>query len=57
MLLVAGRVASGSTAFLIVAEALMIAVAVLLGFVIERITVLESAAFGATVPVAPFAEA
>jgi hypothetical protein len=57
VLVVAGRVAPGSAAFLIVAEALMIAAAVLLGLVIERITVLQSAALGATVPVAPLAQA
>lgn len=35
-----------------VAEALMIAAAVLLGLVIERITALQSASFGATALVA-----
>ncbi|MGW6928209.1 DUF4328 domain-containing protein [Streptomyces sp. NPDC054950] len=53
VLVVAGRVAPGSMAFLVVAEALMIAAAVLIGLVIERITVLQSVAFGAAVPVAP----
>ncbi|MCX5256922.1 DUF4328 domain-containing protein [Streptomyces canus] len=57
VLVVAGRVAPGSMAFLVVAEALMIAAAVLLGFVIERITALQSAALGATVSVAPLAQA
>jgi hypothetical protein len=57
VLVVAGRVAPGSLAFLVVAEALMIAAAVLLGLVIERITALQSAALGATVPVAPLAQA
>ncbi|MET8165826.1 hypothetical protein ABZT34_16490 [Streptomyces sp. NPDC005329] len=38
------------------AETLMIAAAVLLGLVIERITALQSAALGATVPVAPLAQ-
>jgi hypothetical protein len=56
-LVVAGRVAPGSMAFLIVAEALIIAAAVLLGLVIERITAMQSAAFGATVPVVPLAQA
>ncbi|MFJ1805664.1 MULTISPECIES: DUF4328 domain-containing protein [unclassified Streptomyces] len=51
------RVAPGSMAFLVVAEALMIAAAVLLGLVIERITALQSAALGAAVPVAPLAQA
>ncbi|MFG3016169.1 DUF4328 domain-containing protein [Streptomyces cinerochromogenes] len=53
MLVLAGRVAPGSMALLVVAEALMIAAAVLLGIVIERITASQSAAFGATVPVVP----
>ncbi|MGW1159205.1 DUF4328 domain-containing protein [Streptomyces sp. NPDC002513] len=57
VLVVGGWVAPGSTAFLVVAEALMIAAAVLLGLVIERITALQSAALGATVPVAPLAQA
>ncbi|WP_371563927.1 DUF4328 domain-containing protein [Streptomyces canus] len=57
VLLAAGRVAPGSTAFLIVAEGLMIAAAVLLGLVIERVTALQSAALGATVPFAPVAQA
>ncbi|MEU0411267.1 DUF4328 domain-containing protein [Streptomyces griseorubiginosus] len=38
VLLVAGRVAPGSMAVLVVAEALMLAAAVLLGLVIERVT-------------------
>ncbi|MFI7503899.1 DUF4328 domain-containing protein [Streptomyces sp. NPDC049687] len=57
VLVVGGRVAPGSMVFLVVAEALMIAAAVLLGLVIERITALQSAALGATVPVAPLAQA
>ncbi|MFI5681528.1 DUF4328 domain-containing protein [Streptomyces cellulosae] len=57
VLVVADRVAPGSMALLIVAEALMIAAAVLLGLVIERITALQSAALDATVPVAPLAQA
>ncbi|WP_371667238.1 DUF4328 domain-containing protein [Streptomyces sp. NBC_00289] len=57
LLVMAGRVAPGSMAFLVVAEALMIAAAVLLGLVIERITALQSAALGATVPAAPLAQA
>jgi Domain of unknown function (DUF4328) len=57
VLAVAGRVAPGSMVFLVVAEALMIAAAVLVGLVIERITALQSAALGATVPVPPLAQA
>lgn len=57
VLVVAGRVAPGSMAFLVVAEALMIAAAVLLGLVIERVTALQSTALGATVPVAPLPQA
>ncbi|MGW0729398.1 DUF4328 domain-containing protein [Streptomyces mirabilis] len=57
VLVVGGWVAPGSMAFLVVAEALMIAAAVLLGLVIERITALQGAALGATVPVAPLAQA
>ncbi|MEU6320060.1 hypothetical protein [Streptomyces sp. NPDC047009] len=57
MLVVAGWVAPGSMAFLVLAEALMIAAAVLLGLVIERITALQSSALGATVPVAPLTQA
>ncbi|MFJ9024090.1 DUF4328 domain-containing protein [Streptomyces sp. NPDC102259] len=56
VLVVGSRVAPGSMAFLVVAETLMIAAAVLLGLVIERITALQSAALGATVPVAPLAQ-
>ncbi|MFE9127379.1 DUF4328 domain-containing protein [Streptomyces sp. NPDC007148] len=56
VIVVGGRVAPGSMAFLVVAEALVIAAAVLLGLVIERITALQSAALGATVPVAPLAQ-
>ncbi|MFJ1967294.1 DUF4328 domain-containing protein [Streptomyces sp. NPDC087903] len=57
VLTVAGRVAPGSMAFLVVAEALMIAAAVLLGLVIERITALQSFALGSIAPVAPLAQA
>jgi hypothetical protein len=57
VLVVAGRMAPGSLAVLVVAEALMIAAAVLLGLVIERITALQSTALDATVPVAPLAQA
>ncbi|MFI0813715.1 DUF4328 domain-containing protein [Streptomyces echinatus] len=57
VLVVGGRVAPGSMALLVVAEALMIAAAVLLGLVIERITALQSAALGATVPAAPLTQA
>ncbi|TQJ37087.1 MULTISPECIES: DUF4328 domain-containing protein [Streptomyces] len=53
VLVMAGRTAPGSMAVLVVAEALMIAAAVLMGLVIERITVLQSTAFAAAVPVAP----
>ncbi|MGW1208284.1 DUF4328 domain-containing protein [Streptomyces sp. NPDC002499] len=42
VLMVAVRAAPGSMALLVVAEALMIAAAVLVGFVIERITTLQS---------------
>lgn len=52
-LLVADRVNPGSMAFLVGAETLMIAAAVLLGLVIERVTSLQSAALGAAVPLAP----
>ncbi|MET7694569.1 DUF4328 domain-containing protein [Streptomyces sp. NPDC005483] len=57
VIMVAGRAAPGSTAFLMVAEALMLAAAVLLGLVIERITALQGAALSATVRVAPLAQA
>ena len=57
VLVVGGRVAPESMALLVVAEALMIAAAVLLGLVIERITALQSAALDATVPVAPLTQA
>ncbi|MEV8538605.1 DUF4328 domain-containing protein [Streptomyces sp. NPDC051572] len=57
VLLVASRVAPGSMALLVVEEALMIAAAVLAGLVIERITALQSAALGATVPAEPLAQA
>ncbi|MER7927344.1 hypothetical protein ABTY96_30030 [Streptomyces sp. NPDC096057] len=43
--------------FLVVAEALMLAAAVLVGLVIQRITALQNAALGATIPVAPLAQA
>jgi hypothetical protein len=55
VLVTANRVAPGSMALLVAAEALMIAAAVLLGLVIERITVLQSAALGATVLIEPLA--
>jgi hypothetical protein len=55
VLVVGGRVAPGSMALLVVAEALMIVAGVLMGLVIERITALQSAELGATVPVAPLA--
>ncbi|MFD4557124.1 DUF4328 domain-containing protein [Streptomyces sp. NPDC058469] len=54
---VASRVTPGSTAFLVVEEALMIAAAVLAGLVIERITTLQNAALGAAVPAEPLAQA
>jgi len=57
VLVVASRVAPGSMAFLVVTEALIIAAAVLVGLVIERVTALQSAALRATVPVAPTAQA
>ncbi|MFJ9714314.1 DUF4328 domain-containing protein [Streptomyces sp. NPDC101234] len=57
LLMVGGRVDPGSMAFLVVAEALTTAAAVLLVLVIERITTLQSAALGATVPVAPLSQA
>jgi hypothetical protein len=57
VLVVGSRVAPGSMAFLVVAEAIMIAAAVLLGLVIERITALQSDTPGDTVPVTPIAQA
>lgn len=57
VLLTAKEVAPGSVVFLVVAEVLMIAAAVLLGLVIERITALQSAALGTTVLVEPLAQA
>ncbi|MGW3283202.1 DUF4328 domain-containing protein [Streptomyces sp. NPDC001002] len=51
---VAGQVAPGSMALLVVEEALMIAAAVLLGLVIERITALQYS--GADAPVTPLAQ-
>ncbi|MFI0968131.1 DUF4328 domain-containing protein [Streptomyces sp. NPDC021080] len=51
----AALVAPKSLALLVVTEALMIAAAVLLGLVIERITALQSAALGTTVVVEPLA--
>ncbi|MCD0484856.1 DUF4328 domain-containing protein [Streptacidiphilus sp. ASG 303] len=56
VLTVGGRVAPGSMPLLVVAEALMVAAAVLLGLVIERITALQGAALGAILPVAPLAQ-
>ncbi|WP_181803691.1 DUF4328 domain-containing protein [Streptomyces shenzhenensis] len=52
LLVVASRVAPGSLACLVVAEALMLAAAVLAGLVIERVTALQSAA--ATVQASPW---
>ena len=52
-LVTATRVAPNSLALLVVAEASMIAAAVLLGLVIERITSLQSAALSVSVPVEP----
>lgn len=46
-------VAQGSMALLVTAESLMIAAAVLLGLVIERITALQSAALRGTAPAEP----
>jgi hypothetical protein len=57
VLVVAGRVAPGSMALLVVAETFMITAAVLLGLVIERVTAMQRTALGATVPVAPLAQA
>ncbi|MCQ9180513.1 hypothetical protein KMT30_16025 [Streptomyces sp. IBSBF 2953] len=48
---------SAVRAFLVVAEALMVAAAVPLGLVIERITPLQGATLDAVVPVAPLARA
>lgn len=56
VLTVAGLVAPGSMALLVLAEALMISAAVLLGLVIERITTLQGSALGATVSAAPLAQ-
>ncbi|MEV0906181.1 DUF4328 domain-containing protein [Streptomyces hokutonensis] len=56
VLVVTNRVAPGSPALLVVAEALMIVAAALLGLVIQRITALQNSALGATVPVAPPAQ-
>ncbi|MER6114776.1 DUF4328 domain-containing protein [Streptomyces sp. NPDC001743] len=57
VVVVAAQAAPGSVALLVVAEALMIAAAVLMGLVIERITALQRAALGAIAPVAPLAQA
>ncbi|MGW0937082.1 DUF4328 domain-containing protein [Streptomyces sp. NPDC002666] len=57
VVVVGGAVAAGSMAFLVVGEAFMIAAAVLLGLVIQRIMALQSAAHGATLPVTPLAQA
>ena len=57
VVVVASGAVPGSMAVLVVAEALMIAAAVLVGLVIERITALQSAALRATVTVVPPAEA
>ncbi|WP_043669252.1 DUF4328 domain-containing protein [Streptomyces xylophagus] len=56
VIVVTNQVAPGSMALLVVAEALMIAAAALVGLVIERITALQNSALGATVPVAPPAQ-
>ncbi|MFJ3772821.1 DUF4328 domain-containing protein [Streptomyces sp. NPDC090075] len=53
VLSVASRVAPESMACLVVTEALMVAAAVLMGLVIERVTALQSAELGATAPAAP----
>ncbi|MGW1966215.1 hypothetical protein ACWCPD_38870 [Streptomyces sp. NPDC001935] len=57
VLLTANQIAAGPVVFLVAAEVLMIAAAVLLGLVIERITVLQSAALATTVLVEPLAQA
>ncbi|WP_037684038.1 DUF4328 domain-containing protein [Streptomyces griseus] len=57
VLVAGGRVAPGSMTFLVMAQAFMIAAAVMLGLVIERVTALQQAALGATVQVAPPAQA
>ncbi|WP_329273196.1 DUF4328 domain-containing protein [Streptomyces sp. NBC_01451] len=57
VLVVADQAAPWSMALLVVAEALMIAAAVLLVLVIERITTLQSTALATTVPVAPLTQA
>ncbi|WP_055530425.1 DUF4328 domain-containing protein [Streptomyces graminilatus] len=58
VVVVGSRTAPGSMAFLVVAEALMIGAALLLGLVIERVTALQGAAFRATaLPVTPLAQA
>ncbi|ELP66014.1 DUF4328 domain-containing protein [Streptomyces turgidiscabies] len=57
MLVVAAQVAPGSIALVVAAEALMIAAAVLLGLVIERVTAIQSSAPRATMPAAPLAQA
>ncbi|MDX2702827.1 DUF4328 domain-containing protein [Streptomyces sp. PA03-6a] len=53
VLSLATQAAPGSRSALAVAEALMIAAAVLLGILIERITTLQSAALGTSVPLSP----
>ncbi|MEU1616737.1 DUF4328 domain-containing protein [Streptomyces sp. NPDC005722] len=50
------QTAPGSRAALAVAEALMIAAAVLLGLVIERVTTLQRAALGTPAPLSPVAQ-
>ncbi|WUD77629.1 DUF4328 domain-containing protein [Streptomyces sp. NBC_00510] len=52
-LLVTGNLVPGSLALLLIAETCMIAAAVLLDILIERITTLQSAALGASVPLSP----
>ncbi|MEH0421702.1 DUF4328 domain-containing protein [Streptomyces sp. B21-083] len=57
VLVAAAQVAPGSMAFLVAAETFMIAAAVLLGLVIERVTEMQSSALAATMPAAPLAQA
>ncbi|WP_326579224.1 DUF4328 domain-containing protein [Actinacidiphila glaucinigra] len=56
-LLVTGNLVPGSLALLVVAETCMLAAAGLVGVVIERISTLQSATLGASVPVSPVAPA
>ncbi|MFF4019727.1 DUF4328 domain-containing protein [Streptomyces sp. NPDC001843] len=57
LVVLASRVVPEPMALLVVAEALMIAAAVLVGLVIERLTVLQNAALRATVAIVPPAKA